>query len=137
MAEIFYKDGLRFSCIGCGKCCTIEDGLVYLRDKDIERLAKFLHISRENFLKKYTHRENKHRVLNDFPNGNCIFHRPNTGCVVYSARPIQCRTFPFWDSILVSKQVWEYTATECQGMNIGRLYSAEEIEKIKNGKMDT
>lgn len=137
MNEKFYRDGLRFSCIGCGKCCTIEDGLVYLSDSDIQRLSKYLKLPREKFLKKYTHRENKHRVLNDFPNGECIFYRHDKGCAVYPARPRQCRTFPFWKSILVSQSVWDNTARECPGMNIGKLYSAEEIDRIKDGKMDT
>ncbi len=136
MEEPFYKDGLRFTCLRCGRCCRIPDGVVYLSHSDIERLAEFLGISEEEFLEKYTVVRGKFRVLRDFPNGDCIFLRQD-GCSVYPARPTQCRTFPFWRSNISSPHAWERTAAECPGVNVGRLYSRWEIELIADGKAET
>lgn len=136
MDEPFYKNGLRFSCKECGKCCRISDGIVHLSEIDIERLANSMAIPREEFLHSYTHREHHNRVLNDFPNGDCVFFRDGKGCTVYIARPTQCRTFPFWRSVLVSRDAWDSTSSECPGMNQGRLYTYSEIEEIADGKKD-
>ncbi len=133
----FYEKGLRFSCVQCGQCCTISDGVVFLEVEDVERLARFLNLSEEEFLGKYTRREGKYIVLKDFPNGECILYRRGKGCAVYPARPRQCRTFPFWDSNLASPEAWDEVARQCPGVNQGRLYTFDEIEAIRRGERDT
>ena len=137
MSIQFYKNGLHFACTNCGKCCRIADGIVHVSSRDAMRLARFLHITVEDFLQKYTHSEYRHRVINDFPNGDCIFFRDGQGCGVYPARPEQCRTWPFWHENLVSQETWNHAAAGCPGMNAGKLYSASEIESIMNGEIDT
>ncbi len=131
--DCFYKDGLRFTCLRCGKCCAIKDGVVYITANDVQSISSFLGISREKFMCCYTRRDDKHRVLKDFPNGQCIFYCAEQGCSIYPVRPAQCKAFPFWKSNLRSKQSWDSCATDCPGMNIGRLYDAEEIETIARG----
>ena len=49
------------------------------------------------------------------------------GCSVYKERPLQCRAFPFWPSILDSKEYWEATAESCPGIGKGNLYSYDKI----------
>lgn len=136
MEDKFYKNGLRFACKRCGECCRISDGIVKLSEADIEKMADFLQLSNEEFLHRYTHREYNCRVLNDFPNGDCIFYRENIGCIIYPARPIQCRSFPFWKSNIASERLWNAAAAKCPGMNSGKLYTAEQIEKIASGELD-
>lgn len=58
-------------------------------------------------------------------NMDCIFWKD--GCTVYQARPLQCRSFPFWDSVLASPKAWEATGKECPGVNSGELHDREEI----------
>ena len=50
-------------------------------------------------------------------------------CSVYEARPMQCRTWPFWKVNLASRQAWESVkkATPCPGMGSGTLVSIERI----------
>jgi Fe-S-cluster containining protein len=62
--------------------------------------------------------------LKERGNYDCIFWK--NGCSVYEARPLQCRTFPFWPSILSSVGSWE--AISCSGMGKGALHSMKEIE---------
>ena len=134
MEEPFYRNGLRFSCQRCGRCCRIPDGIVYLTENDVQIAAEHLKISRDEFLRRYTHREHKHRVLNEFSNGDCIFFREGRGCIIYDARPEQCRTFPFWKQNLRSKEAWESVSEECSGIGKGEFYSFERIFKIVAGE---
>jgi len=42
--------------------------------------------------------------------GACTFLNPIGQCSIYDVRPIQCRTYPFWPSIVKNKQTWEEEA---------------------------
>jgi Fe-S-cluster containining protein len=64
--------------------------------------------------------------LKEKSNFDCIFWKD--GCTVYAARPLQCRTFPFWPSILVSAAAWEVAKSGCPGMGRGLLAGPAEIE---------
>jgi len=47
------------------------------------------------FKKSYKYSIKERKVLNEH---ECIFYDKDiNGCSIYEARPIQCRTFPFWD----------------------------------------
>ena len=50
------------------------------------------------------------------------------GCSMYEARPVQCRSYPFWSANLSSPESWTAVAEECPGAGQGRLHSADEIE---------
>lgn len=95
-------------------------------------MAKFLKISEEEFVKKYT-REIGGRLslLEHAKTYDCVFLRDKTKCFVYGARPRQCRTFPWWSENLASKKAWEETAKRCEGINHEEapLISFGEIEK--------
>jgi len=55
------------------------------------------------------------------------------GCRVYSVRPAQCRTWPFWEGNLASPEAWEKSTRRCPGMNHGRHYSWQEIAAVLAG----
>jgi len=63
--------------------------------------------------------------LKEKSNKDCILW--DSGCLVYMARPVQCSSFPFWESITASKQAWQIAATGCPGMNTGKLHSEKTI----------
>jgi Fe-S-cluster containining protein len=64
--------------------------------------------------------------LKEKSNLDCIFW--NDGCTVYQARPQQCRTFPFWKSLVKSSSSWKDAGTCCPGINTGKLHDRETIE---------
>ena len=125
----WYADGLRFSCRMCGTCCTGEPGYVWVLPSEAERIAKFLQISLDEFAAKYLRKAGSHDSLIELPDGRCIFYGNRT-CIIYPVRPIQCRTFPFWDSIIATPEAWERCGRTCPGIDKDELHSAEEIERI-------
>ena len=60
---------------------------------------------------------------------DCIFWNAD-GCGIYESRPIQCVTYPFWDSILASSENWEEEAGVCPGMGRGKLWTGDDIRKM-------
>jgi len=113
----WYKDGLRFKCTGCGQCCTGSPGYVWLEDEEIKALAEHLQVSIEVFVKRYTRRIGNRLSLKEHPkNYDCVFLKDRK-CLVYSARPTQCRTYPWWPENLATRQAWEEEKQRCEGID--------------------
>jgi len=126
---LWYNNGLKFTCKNCGYCCRIKEGVVWLYRDDIPRLTEKLDMSRGEFLSRYAERLNNRWILKSFPNGDCIFYEPEKGCRIYDARPVQCRTFPFWPDVVFSEWNWNVIAKNCPGMNTGEIHTIEEIKE--------
>lgn len=115
----WYKEGLRFQCTQCGRCCSGPPGFVWLTQKDIKRFSQYFEISEEAFLRKYTRQVGLRVSLLEVENTSsfdCIFLK-NRKCSVHTHRPEQCRSYPFWSAILESKDHWEIEETYCEGIN--------------------
>ncbi len=84
-----------FKCTGCGECCRWS-GLVLLTDRDIAALAASLGVPELEFIDRHTRlAPNRSQLaLLDQADGSCAFLE-GSRCRVYSARPEQCRSFPF------------------------------------------
>ena len=55
---------------------------------------------------------------------DCIFW--NNGCIIYEARPLQCRTFPFWPFLVESKELWKNEKYRCGGIDKASNMTLEE-----------
>lgn len=129
--EKWYKEGLRFECTGCGKCCTGGPGYVWVNGEEIKAMALFLKISESEFGRKYLRRANGKLSLIERHNHDCVFLKDKK-CDVYGARPTQCRTYPFWPEHTRSPETWEHVKRECEGIrDSARLIPVEEIEQVK------
>ncbi len=92
------------ACEGCGgHCCTGESGYIWAKYHEIEAISKFLELSVEDFaimyLKRVKHRyslvERYRKEQDDYA---CIFFDDKINrCSIYPVRPLQCRSFPFWE----------------------------------------
>jgi Fe-S-cluster containining protein len=129
-SDPWYKDGLRFQCTGCGDCCTGAPGYVWVNKQDIAALAAAVQLDDAEFEARYVRYVGVRRSLVEFENGDCVFFdNESRKCRVYSARPRQCRTWPFWESNIRTPQAWRETCDVCPGSGSGRLYQLEEIQE--------
>jgi hypothetical protein len=131
----WYKDGLKFKCTGCGKCCTGTKGLVFVTEDEIKGMAAFLNITSELFKRKYLKIRNNRYVLVEkksltvFGEFDCIFLKDKK-CEVYGERPLQCRTYPWWPENLTSKESFALAALECEGISDDApIVTLQEITK--------
>jgi len=99
-------------------------------------MSEALGITEATFHRKYARRVNGHWSLNEHesPYGmDCVFltrdAEGRSGCRLYAARPVQCRTWPFWPENLESRESWESVKqhTPCPGMGAGSLVTVESI----------
>ncbi len=125
----FWNRGLKFSCTSCGHCCRHEPGYVFLSQSDLSKLSKNARMTEHDFSEKFCRIVDlgitTRLSLTETVENDCIFW--DEGCTVYKARPLQCRTYPFWPAILSSVEEWERESGECPGMNHGEKHSVREI----------
>jgi uncharacterized protein len=132
MSEPWYGDGLRFGCTRCGACCTGAPGFVWVNDEELAAIAEQLGETVEQVTALYTRLGHRGRTLREKANSDCVFYDREKGCTIYTVRPRQCRTWPFWESNVTSPEAWEETCNLCPGSGQGDLISAEEItQRIK------
>ncbi|MGB7343006.1 MAG: YkgJ family cysteine cluster protein [Pirellulaceae bacterium] len=125
----WYRDGLAFECTQCGQCCSGDPGYVWVNEEEIAAMAGDLKMEVDSFEDRFIRQVGSERSLLEYPDGDCILLDPDTRkCSVYQSRPIQCRTWPFWDSTLDKKKSWKETCEICPGAGTGRIYTFEEIE---------
>lgn len=124
----WYRHGLQFRCTKCGLCCTGAPGYVWVSIEEIERLARFRNQSVDDFSKQFVRQVGTRLSLIEKPGGDCIFWEKEAGCTVYSARPVQCRTWPFWPENVETEEDWDHVRSVCPGSGRGKLYTVEEIQ---------
>jgi Fe-S-cluster containining protein len=152
--DVWYKQGLNFTCTCCGNCCTGGPGYVWISEEEIRRLAAHLNLTPEETVEQYCRKINGKFSLKESRSVSgsydCVFLKeikpPRTSrkgvaivqakrvCGIYEARPLQCRTWPFWPENLESKADWEIETRKCPGMNTGTHYPVEKIHQLRDSK---
>ena len=135
--EKWYRGGLSFECTQCGNCCSGDPGYVWATKEEIRGIAQFLGRDDDWLDKKHLRRVGLRYSLTEKPDGDCIFLKRADGksmCSIYPVRPLQCRTWPFWNNVLRSPDSWNATATTCPGMNRGAPYDYVQIEMRRTQK---
>lgn len=122
----WYKEGLRFECQRCGRCCRGEPGVVWVNKREIEKISAFLGVTQNSFAKNYLRGVNDRFSLLEYGNGDCIMY--DNGCKIYDVRPCQCRSFPFWKPNLKNRFEWEKLKNTCPGIDKGKLHTIKDIE---------
>jgi len=90
-------------CSTCeGNCCIGESGYIWITMQEIDTLAKHLNISTQEcfdkYLLKYGYKFSiKEKKISDNNFACVFFDLDKKQCSIYEARPVQCRTFPFWE----------------------------------------
>jgi Fe-S-cluster containining protein len=130
MEPPWYAAGLAFECTRCGNCCTGAPGEVRVSEEEVVALATAVGLDLADF------HERCMRVLDDGsnglvekPDGDCVFWSRAHGCLVYAARPRQCRTWPFWRRNVADPERWAAAAAGCPGIGRGERHDAETIAR--------
>lgn len=128
----WFANGLRFGCTQCGRCCGGAPGYVWVDDGDVIRMATELGLTPEEFERKHVRQEGGRRSLLELENGDCEFLRLDADgrkrCSIYMARPVQCRTWPFWQSNLKNPRAWERAGQTCPGIDHGEHHPLPIIQ---------
>ena len=151
--QTWYGDGLRFTCTQCGNCCTGGPGFVWISVEEVVRLAKHLKQTPEEVVEKYCRKVDGKFSLRERRNArgeyDCIFLKEETArrkegeetvvyakrvCTIYEARPLQCRTWPFWPENLRDEQSWSRSSKRCPGMGVGKRYSLKQIVALRDAR---
>lgn len=131
----WYAEGLQFECTQCGNCCTGPPGYVWVSDDELKEIAAVLGLSVAEAESRYTRHLHGRRSLAEAPGEHgydCIFLDRTTIpgkaiCGVYRARPVQCRTWPFWPENLRHPRDWQRAGRTCPGLATGPLIPIESI----------
>jgi len=130
MQSMFYDEGLKFECTQCHSCCRHDPGYVFLSRLDLDRLVASCGLSEKEFIDRHCRWVDlgKGMVLSlkEKKNYDCIFW--DGGCTVYHSRPVQCRTYPFWEGPTSSAEKWKWEGRFCPGINQGKLRTKAEID---------
>ncbi|UCE48937.1 MAG: YkgJ family cysteine cluster protein [Phycisphaerales bacterium] len=135
----WYVAGLHFECNQCGGCCSGPgEGYIWVTRQEIEFIADHLNMTVEQLRQRFTRHVGLRRTIIEEPaTRDCIFLKEcvgQKGCAIYPVRPSQCRSWPFWPENLKSPGAWSQAARKCPGINRGRLYSFDQIERIRRCK---
>lgn len=126
MSNLIKKDGFDFAfdpngCNTCkGNCCIGESGYIWITIPEIENLAKHLNITldelRIKYLEKIGYKYSIKEIKLEEDNYACtFFNLEKRQCSIYEARPLQCKTFPFWEYF---KENIEEVCAECPAIKI-------------------
>jgi len=100
-------------CTQCANCCRVAT--VRLASRDVERLAKYLRISRERFREEYAMESAEEgAILKRDEAAGCVFLDGND-CTVYEARPDICQRFPHLvrGQGSIASRMWEMIDRAC------------------------
>jgi Fe-S-cluster containining protein len=85
-------------CDACSKACEYSSG--FLAENDLQKLAKFLHLSIDDVKNKHlekVHIYNKSMLRpklekkKGMPHGKCTFYEKGVGCKIHPAKPLHCK----------------------------------------------
>ena len=101
-----------FKCLHSGRCCEKEYTQINLTIGDLKRIAGFLKIDVKDLFWHYAgmqpFQQEENANVFDLELGleiPCRF-RKNNRCVIYEARPLNCRLFPYWIIANFPKEKW-------------------------------
>ena len=152
----WFGEGLKFSCTQCGACCSGSPGSVRISKEEIAGMSAHLKLGEADFKEKYLRVETQDEdfswyELKEVPTPpeeerdgvvmqaglDCVFLDRDTIkgkaiCSMYDVRPLQCRTWPFWEELVDEEESWVDASKGpegCPGLGKGKFYSADEIER--------
>jgi Fe-S-cluster containining protein len=101
---------------------------------EVRRAAETVGMDVLDFCRMYLAEYDQGFSLRELAGGDCCM-LDGGKCRIYAARPMQCRTWPWWPSNLRSRAAWREAARRCPGIGRGHRWSLTEIVAERD-KMD-
>ena len=105
-----------FQCKMCGECCNGKGGINVDAD-EIEKISKFLDISRDSFVSEFCMKKKDIFSIKIGPDGSCIFFDQTKSCLIHPVKPRICSRWPFYPANINDKDTWEMAREACPGIN--------------------
>lgn len=130
-----YTMNKKFECQpDCGACCVSHGDyeFTFLTEEDIVKMENHLGVSRDEFVMRsvfeWTRSSSgsQFHIRNDGPRCRFLVGKK---CGIYEARPVQCRTFPFWPENM-PKTAWRALGEFCPGIGKGPELDKKVINQI-------
>lgn len=104
-----------------------------MTESDLEQAAAYVGLSPEEFEVRHVTRYRHLLRLRKLPRGqdHCRF-LTDEGCSIHPVKPTQCRTYPFWPSLVESRARWTIESKFCPGINQGPLVQINTARAIAN-----
>jgi Fe-S-cluster containining protein len=120
----------RFSCTGCGKCCTGRgEYYVEVTADEQRRIQRALDVSWVWFRRRYlTVYEDGTESLR-WAGNRCVFLGRDHRCRIYEARPAQCRHYPFWPEVVKNAGAWRREQRRCEGIGRGAVIPLAQVRR--------
>ncbi len=112
----------RFSCKRSGNCCRVTGGFAWVEGEELEPLALAAGLELAQFVERHIRQVSDpvsgelRMALRDGEESRCSLLEGANHCSVYDARPSHCRQFPFWASVLNSREGFERAHATCPGL---------------------
>ncbi len=116
-----------------GQCCKpgwTGSNFIFLTEDDTTKIELHTGFDRKQFSKigefdwtRFSKKKIETRYMS-----NCQFLKDGR-CGIYEARPVQCRTFPYWPENLNAKK-WSELKKECPGIDMGPIKQDDEQNQI-------
>jgi Fe-S-cluster containining protein len=100
----------------CGECCFGEGG-IFLTDGEIERIARFLELSLEQFVAVCCETRHGRLYISTEKDGFCLFYKKGKGCAIHPVKPHRCELWPFYEVLLRDEEAWRIAMDACPGLN--------------------
>ncbi|MEZ5353639.1 MAG: YkgJ family cysteine cluster protein [Bryobacteraceae bacterium] len=114
-------------CTACANCCRVAT--TKLKERDAEKLAKFLRIKLGRFLNEYCDETEDEGLILKRTEAGCIFLDGNL-CGVYEARPGTCEDFPHLvrGAGSIESRMWEMIDRACYCPIVYNTLEAWKVE---------
>lgn len=133
----YYRlEPLHFECTGCGACCRGDErSYVFVEDAEAEAIRTHLGLSRRWFRRRYLRRAPGGELVLAWgaQPGHCVFLDADGHCSVYAARPLQCRSYPFWPELVQTRAAWLREARRCEGIGRGAAIPWQDVARALEG----
>ena len=116
-----------FSCCRSGNCCRTGHGQVWLEEEDMKGMASAKQMTLEAFVRLHVRQVDGRFSIREAEHGRCSLLEGLNACAVYETRPEQCRTFPFWSTLLEGGEALKKAASYCPGLDIHKQEGTHDV----------